>query len=200
MRRRGFTLIELLVVIAIIAILAAILFPVFARARDKARSAACQSHLRQFAVAIQMYCGDHDGLGPWNECGSFVHHKLDAVNLGPRGNSSFYSCPGGGPYGLQNVRGAHCMAGPAATRPWNIGVIKHPTEVLLVADSKSLLVGYADYFYQTEWVPNKARHGSVNNIAFADGHVKGMTPRWLEDDVANADAATGRGNWYYGTF
>ena len=58
--RRGFTLIELLVVIAIIAILAAILFPVFARAREKARQAACQSNLRQIGLALKMYCQDYD--------------------------------------------------------------------------------------------------------------------------------------------
>ncbi|NCO35313.1 MAG: prepilin-type N-terminal cleavage/methylation domain-containing protein [Armatimonadetes bacterium] len=50
-RQRGFTLIELLVVIAIIAILAAILFPVFARAREKARTASCQSNLKQLMMA-----------------------------------------------------------------------------------------------------------------------------------------------------
>jgi prepilin-type N-terminal cleavage/methylation domain-containing protein/prepilin-type processing-associated H-X9-DG protein len=60
MRRRGFTLIELLVVIAIIAILAAILFPVFARAREKARQASCQSNHKQIALASRMYSQDYD--------------------------------------------------------------------------------------------------------------------------------------------
>lgn len=60
MRRRGFTLIELLVVIAIIAILAAILFPVFAQARDRARSTACMSNMRQMGNALQMYLQDYD--------------------------------------------------------------------------------------------------------------------------------------------
>lgn len=58
--RRAFTLIELLVVIAIIAILAAILFPVFAQARERARMAACLSNMRQLATAVQMYAQDHD--------------------------------------------------------------------------------------------------------------------------------------------
>jgi prepilin-type N-terminal cleavage/methylation domain-containing protein/prepilin-type processing-associated H-X9-DG protein len=62
MRRtqRGFTLIELLVVIAIIAILAAILFPVFAQAREKARGASCISNLKQIALALKMYAQDYD--------------------------------------------------------------------------------------------------------------------------------------------
>ena len=58
--RRGFTLIELLVVIAIIAILAAILFPVFAQAREKARQAACLSNMKQMGTAITMYAQDYD--------------------------------------------------------------------------------------------------------------------------------------------
>jgi prepilin-type N-terminal cleavage/methylation domain-containing protein/prepilin-type processing-associated H-X9-DG protein len=78
--RNGFTLIELLVVIAIIAILAAILFPVFAGAREKARQTACLSNMRQLGTATNMYLQDYDetypaagldnpnwGPGPWGE-------------------------------------------------------------------------------------------------------------------------------------
>ncbi len=64
--RSGFTLIELLVVIAIIAILAAILFPVFAQARAKARQASCLSNLRQIGVGIYMYAQDYDEILPGN--------------------------------------------------------------------------------------------------------------------------------------
>ncbi len=60
MRRKGFTLIELLVVIAIIAILAAILFPVFARAREKARQTSCLSNLKQLSLGVLMYAQDYD--------------------------------------------------------------------------------------------------------------------------------------------
>jgi prepilin-type N-terminal cleavage/methylation domain-containing protein/prepilin-type processing-associated H-X9-DG protein len=62
--QRAFTLIELLVVIAIIAILAAILFPVFARAREAARATACKSNLRQLATGLMMYVQDHDEMFP----------------------------------------------------------------------------------------------------------------------------------------
>jgi prepilin-type N-terminal cleavage/methylation domain-containing protein/prepilin-type processing-associated H-X9-DG protein len=62
--RRGFTLIELLVVIAIIAILAAILFPVFARAREKARQTSCLTNLKNQGLAILMYAGDYDEVLP----------------------------------------------------------------------------------------------------------------------------------------
>jgi prepilin-type N-terminal cleavage/methylation domain-containing protein/prepilin-type processing-associated H-X9-DG protein len=64
MRRRGFTLIELLVVIAIIAILAAILFPVFAQARGKARQASCLSNQKQIGLAWTMYAQDYDETSP----------------------------------------------------------------------------------------------------------------------------------------
>jgi prepilin-type N-terminal cleavage/methylation domain-containing protein/prepilin-type processing-associated H-X9-DG protein len=64
MKRRGFTLIELLVVIAIIAILAAILFPVFAKAREAARATACKNNLKQIMTSFQMYVQDYDEMMP----------------------------------------------------------------------------------------------------------------------------------------
>lgn len=70
-QRRGFTLIELLVVIAIVAITAAILFPVFSRAREVARQSSCGSNMRQIGMAIRMYLQDNDG-----EC--FPHHLYDS--------------------------------------------------------------------------------------------------------------------------
>lgn len=60
----GFTLIELLTVITIIAILASLLFPVFSKAREKARQASCQSNLKQIGLAITMYASDYDGILP----------------------------------------------------------------------------------------------------------------------------------------
>jgi prepilin-type N-terminal cleavage/methylation domain-containing protein/prepilin-type processing-associated H-X9-DG protein len=72
-KREGFTLIELLVVIAIIAILAAILFPVFAQAREKARGTACMSNQKQIGTALLTYAGDWDGTYPsYNNPGLWV--------------------------------------------------------------------------------------------------------------------------------
>jgi prepilin-type N-terminal cleavage/methylation domain-containing protein/prepilin-type processing-associated H-X9-DG protein len=78
--RFGFTLIELLVVIAIISILAAILFPVFASAREKARQIACASNLRQLGLAATMYVQDNDGVWP-----------LDQYSR-PDGSIQFWAC------------------------------------------------------------------------------------------------------------
>jgi prepilin-type N-terminal cleavage/methylation domain-containing protein len=63
-KRTGFTLVELLVVIAVIALLAAILFPVFAQAREKARQASCLSNLKQIGAEMLMYTDDYDGRFP----------------------------------------------------------------------------------------------------------------------------------------
>ncbi len=118
MRRKGFTLIELLVVIAIIAILAAILFPVFAKAREKARQSSCASNLKQLGTAFMSYAQDYDEYIPGNtyrlpasststnyvdKCGiriQFWPHYLEpyvksqGIYVCPSGNSAGCPVPG----------------------------------------------------------------------------------------------------------
>jgi prepilin-type N-terminal cleavage/methylation domain-containing protein/prepilin-type processing-associated H-X9-DG protein len=79
-RRRGFTLIELLVVIAIIGILAAMVFPVFARARESARKAVCLSNVKNLALALQMYLGDNNDTMPPGEHRSEVIGYIDTLD------------------------------------------------------------------------------------------------------------------------
>jgi len=78
--RRGFTLIELLVVIAIIAILAAILFPVFAQAREKARAISCLSNTKQMGTALMLYAQDYDeAFVPWSEYWACTTQKTQGL-------------------------------------------------------------------------------------------------------------------------
>ena len=112
--KRGFTLIELLVVIAIIAILAAILFPVFARAREKARQSSCQSNLKQIALGMLMYVQDYDERFMWccvptnraaHDPGNNVqpdwrpgsntvgHTRYDGLTMPYIKNRQIYECP-----------------------------------------------------------------------------------------------------------
>ncbi len=152
--QKGFTLIELLVVIAIIAILAAILFPVFARAREKARQTTCISNQRQIATSILMYTQDHDETFPssttvWNDI------KVDAGVL---------VCPTKGKgtpigYGYPEWRSGQAL-----------GELPNPSNRLLTADfpqSTTVLSGNAIY-NQSEVA---LRHSGHAVCAFADGHV-----------------------------
>ena len=138
-KQHGFTLIELLVVIAIIAILAAILFPVFAQAREAARKASCVSNLRQIGTATMMYLQDYDETYPsgwgwegsdhsrssttmWRVCLQPYIQKLGAStgNAGDTsGNGNFYGTYSGEPwYNPQGYRNSSVLSCPdAPTNP-----------------------------------------------------------------------------------
>ena len=114
-KRSAFTLIELLVVIAIIALLAAILFPVFASAREKARETTCVSNLRQVGMAVRMYVQDADETFPifhaynYNPAPGKPGHKGIEVELEPYTKSSgVFHCPddNGGPTSRADVPGS----------------------------------------------------------------------------------------------
>jgi prepilin-type N-terminal cleavage/methylation domain-containing protein/prepilin-type processing-associated H-X9-DG protein len=125
-QRRGFTLIELLVVIAIIAILAAILFPVFAQAREKARQTSCLSNLKQLGLGLMMYAQDYDETYPMNlfmgfEPGPCVH--LSQVAITPYiKNIGIYKCPSDGnpfdfPVGMSTIgMPPVCSSTPSLTK------------------------------------------------------------------------------------
>src|SRR2546422_10100149 len=106
--RRGFTLIEPLVVIAIIAILAAILFPVFAQAREKARAASCLSNVKQLGLGIAMYTQDHDDFMPYNYAYTWpgqkeLYYWQDLCRPYVK-NETVYSCPSASPHTMQTYK------------------------------------------------------------------------------------------------
>jgi prepilin-type N-terminal cleavage/methylation domain-containing protein len=98
-RKTGFTLIELLVVIAIIAILAAILFPVFARARESARRAACLSNMKQVTTGVLMYAQDYDEVLPFMDGTGRTNYAVDPRAIWINGtmpyvkNAAVWYCP-----------------------------------------------------------------------------------------------------------
>ncbi|MFN3648224.1 MAG: DUF1559 domain-containing protein [Armatimonadota bacterium] len=102
LRKRAFTLIELLVVIAIIAILAAILFPVFAKAREAARKISCTSNLRQMGTALMMYAQDYDEVYP---------NRRFASPLRAKGDDDFSWRTVIQPY-IKNTQIFHCPSNP----------------------------------------------------------------------------------------
>ena len=194
MNRRGFTLIELLVVIAIIAILAAILFPVFARAREKARQASCSSNLKQIGLAAIMYGNDYDERwAPMSMGGGPGGGALwTATLLQPYiKNLQIFDCPscsfagartcGCGPQGPRYMSyGFNCGGGAARMPNWvgpmgqRLTAIAAPAEELFAGDSGCVNIGPLDkYPAQGTTCPGwDARHNDMVNLGFCDGHVK----------------------------
>jgi len=178
---KGFTLIELLVVIAIIAILAAILFPVFARAREKARQASCMSNLKQIGTALIMYTDDYDGCYTRGQFWPFtsVHTWVDAVEPYVK-NTQVFRCPSQGrdPYGYgYNIAfwGAgdwlDGMHGINDTWPVHESQVAEPSETIWVVDFGVYWGCGLEYGIEEP----KKRHNGGADVLFVDGHVKWLT-------------------------
>ena len=188
--RRGFTLIELLVVIAIIAILAAILFPVFARAREKARQASCQSNEKQLSLAVIMYIADYDQKYPTNWFGRCAPPVLpywgDVVYPYVK-NSQLYACPssdqpvracpaGGGGNGrgmgvLPAGYGSNSQGAIAniANGPVKESAIESPAEKIVILEMIcQMSCGFVSAQCPNMWFG----HNEGMNVGFTDGHVK----------------------------
>jgi prepilin-type N-terminal cleavage/methylation domain-containing protein/prepilin-type processing-associated H-X9-DG protein len=196
--RRGFTLIELLVVIAIIAILAAILFPVFAKAREKARQASCQSNQKQIVMALLMYASDHDQAimsprmgAPSAERGQGVCHPSPRwtwrVTIQPyMKNVEALRCPSLAPdrnetdpnagivdlpssYGINNR-----FCGCCGMFNWcPIDNVSTPADQIILSCHMNVDTNIWCHPQQAgSWCCFRQPHNSGANYAFLDGHVK----------------------------
>ena len=193
--KKGFTLIELLVVIAIIAILAAILFPVFARAREKARQTSCLSNVKEIGLALHMYNQDYDeklplsgGYRAFTELSDPIGYKYWFMATEPYiKNSQIFSCPSyantlcysGG------TSGSHPDFPDGVNYGYNtyanglkIANIKHPACLLLVADGTNnyFRIQRAPDSNHYEW--GMTRHNDGWNAVLADGHAKWYNIRY----------------------
>jgi prepilin-type N-terminal cleavage/methylation domain-containing protein/prepilin-type processing-associated H-X9-DG protein len=186
--RKGFTLIELLVVIAIIAILAAILFPVFARAREKARQTTCTSNQKQIAALVQMYCQDHEETLPSSS------NVWSVIKADP----GVLVCPTAG---KSVVNGYGYNASIAQD---GIGTFDDPSSVVLTADAVNT---YNDnMLYGPDSI--STRHSSSAIYSYLDGHIAPSTAIFLptldQDLLSGLSAGTlvdGSNGWYrYGQY
>ena len=141
-KRRGFTLIELLVVIAIIAILAAILFPVFARARESARRASCMSNLKQIGLGVMMYVQDYDEAYPpvYNSTISVATARYWVTIVQPyQKNTQVFYCPSSPikkPTAYYGVYGANTSVFKNSSRPvLKLASVVSPAATYMLMDS-----------------------------------------------------------------
>ncbi len=178
-QKKGFTLIELLVVIAIIAILAAILFPVFAKAREKARQSSCASNLKQIGLAVMSYKQDYDETYPLSfpatgpggtrasSCGTNAFWWMDLLVPYTK-NEQIFHCPSGeGVACVIPIARSYNPAEDMCNGPNDAGVPK-PSETYMIAD------GNQNTRVPSYWANEghiSYRHSERFNVTFFDGHV-----------------------------
>ena len=207
--RHGFTLIELLVVIAIIAILAAILFPVFARARENARKSNCQSNLKQIGTALLQYIQDYNEVYPYGASVNIRDHGNVWDGIQPYiKNTQVFGCPSDAQkncvslvagdsryWGAEWANFKLSYSYNYANGGYSQATFNYVSETAVFAEGIE-----RPYFYQDGAVlPDGGRgvgyhdapyrlanrHSEGMNLAFYDGHVK-----WVKAEKVNEVRAT----------
>lgn len=202
--RKGFTLIELLVVIAIIAILAAILFPVFAQAREAARKSTCQSNLKQIGNGLMMYVQDFDERYPIVRGGNtaafadwrgllYTYTKNTKIFICPSNNANS-QLPFNGDcqtvtlapgipqvymsYGFATINGNNPVANGFSYGGGTPGPqdaqIQAPADQLTVVESTTSCTDFCEWCGGSAGPNGQTGHSGTSNFLFADGHVKAM--------------------------
>ncbi len=206
--RNGFTLIELLVVIAIIAILAAILFPVFAQAREKSRQTVCLSNMRQMGLAVQMYLQDYDERFPLDSHTGSGASWTWLFTLEPYTKTKLlYRCPSDPSRNWETP-----LPGQRTTRktsygtnfwmlPNTIGLpdclgynalasIKSPANTIYIAEMKENLSAGGDHYHPGAWrYPN-----DCSSIGYAEPEME-LAMVW-HSGGANYTFVDGHAKWY----
>jgi len=197
-RLRGFTLIEILIVLALVGLLSALLFPVFARARDRARIATCASNLRQIGQAIQMYVNDNNRFYPSvipplpiSQCAWADrierYAKSPAIFRCPSYPEGEYrsGCPEFDPSGPQ-YDGSYDLNDLRTTSDFladresvHESRFQHPSGTILALDGQGSVVSPGrNTVTDTTYLIGqrvKVRHNGGDNLLFADGHVKWLS-------------------------
>jgi prepilin-type N-terminal cleavage/methylation domain-containing protein/prepilin-type processing-associated H-X9-DG protein len=204
-RGRGFALIELLVVIAIIAILAAILFPVFARAREKARQTSCLNNVKQLGLATEMYLQDYDEMWGGATYNSVItyYDNLWYVILDPyMKNQNILECPSTGTHWVEDshynpgqrlytdyLRNCELTFnyGSVSGRNWGasskLAQVAYPAETIMYADGRT---GVRTYPYLRACLRPEYRHNEGCNVCYVDGHAK-----WVKGPIEEPERHPG---------
>ena len=195
--KRGFTLIELLVVIAIIAILAAILFPVFAKAREKARQTSCLSNVKQLSLAFMQYAQDYDECLPIT-CQQNTNIVWQATVYPYVKNTQAYNCPSATTnlVSQTNCASSRCYyLNSLLATGWHLGGmslggIKSPAECVLLAECGTAAA--LDYETKPSWMTTSnpgcclaSRHNDGQNVGWCDGHAKWSKPMGIWDGTTS---------------